>query len=327
MTEQSIGSSVLANAIGSQPSQPSQQWAETTPNQISSQKTKNPIFEHWAFKVFVKRYFVFLVIAVLGIIGLNKALSFFSWDKYMQDFYNLANPSYFVKNNNPKNNVNELKQDLFYNVIDTLLEKERTAQWDKSLYRFQFTLWDISRAFWEVSSVYKSQEIFKQNFREFWNILWKIEHFENSKLLTKWWVYEAKKVFKVKKDKYSFVFDYLQQDNEYLIKFYDIQFANAANLGIFKPDIENILLNKNYIIKITKKNIILYYQKNKKNVEIARYTIKTKKITNQMWWKWNPHFTQFLEDFTKSFAQRKTLYWIENRNLFIVHPPKQTWEN
>jgi hypothetical protein len=75
----------------------------------------------------------------------------------------------------------------------------------------------------------------------------------------------------------------MKRNSEYLIKFYNIQLAEADKYNITKQDLEKVS-EQNYIIKITKKSIILYLQnKNTKQTEeMVRYTISTKKTTNKM---------------------------------------------
>ena len=58
----------------------------------------------------------------------------------LHDFYKLGDETFIVKNSKPKNNSEELKKEIFYNTLDTLLEQERKNKDDNSLYKFQFSV-------------------------------------------------------------------------------------------------------------------------------------------------------------------------------------------
>lgn len=310
MEEQKIQSQVLSQSLQEQ--QPS---TDTPINTQISKTGQKP------FITFMRRYALFLIIAFIWIFTLNKSLWFFSWEKYLQDFYKLGDETFFVKNSKPKNNSEELKKEIFYNTLDTLLEQERKNKDDNSLYKFQFSVWEFSKAFSKISWNYLSNKTFQQDYKEFHNILKKVENFENSKLLKRGWLYEAKKVFFIKNDKFAYAFDYMKRNSEYLIKFYNIQLAEADKYNITKQDLEKVS-EQNYIIKITKKSIILYLQnKNTKQTEeMVRYTISTKKTTNKMN-TINKWIVEFFQHFTTSFAKKDTLYWLNQRNTYLIHKP------
>lgn len=262
----------------------------------------------------MKRYLVFLILVWICVFGINKSLSFFSWNNYINSFFGIQEQSYFLKQSST-NTLKEIKQEVMYSSLDTILKKKQEE--NKEVYRFQFSLWDLADAYESNKEAFKDNEPFKAWFKEFWNILNSIRGFEKSKLLNQTGWYEAKKVFKIKKDTFSFAFDYLYKNKEYQIKFYDVQFANK---NIYKTDIQKIL-DKSYVIVANKKTVILYNKKENKKEELVRYTIKTDKIVHQFPNTVNKEFINFFTYFTESFAKRSINYSVKKRNIWIVYPP------
>lgn len=280
------------------------------------QEEKKSISQWKAFKTFMRRYLVFLLIIWVVVFWINKSLSIFAWANYLNSFFSINDQTFFTK---PVswNTLGEVKQQVMVSSLDNILEQKQKE--DKWTYRFQFSLGDFSNAFDENKEEFKDNEPFKNWFREFSNVLNSIKNFENSKFIKQAGWYEAKKVFKVKKDTFSFAFDYLYKDKGYQIKFYDVQFANK---DIYRTDIQKIL-DKSYVVLTSKKSIVLYVKKDKQKEEIVRYDIKKKKITHQFPNTVNKNFINFFSYFTQSFANRKQNYWVSDRNLWVVYPPQE----
>lgn len=280
------------------------------------QEEKKSISQWKAFKIFMKRYLTFLIIIWVLVFLVNKSLSIFSGSNYLNSFFWITNQSFFTQ---PVswNTLTEVKQQVMVSSLDTLMkEKQKEDEW---LYRFQFSIGDFSNAFDENKENFKDNEPFKNGFREFDNVLSSIKDFENSKFIKQAGWYEAKKVFKVKKDTFSFAFDYLYKDKGYQIKFYDVQFANK---DIYKIDIQKIL-DKSYVIQTSKKSIVLYVKKDKQKEELVRFDKKKKKIIHQFPNTVSKDFINFFSYFTQSFANRKQNYSLSDRNIWVVYPPQE----